>query len=130
MVCECILNNYHRRESRRREVEQVGMSAPVALQDDAGTSGMVDASTVAEHMVGSSNDSYGDLDMNEALRRLTRHVDRKRSSGVQVDTLSVKVAEMLVTGKNRREIASEIGVSPTRVASVIHALREHVSDWA
>ena len=130
MVCECILNNYHRRESRRREVEQVGMIAPSSMQEGAGATGTVDAASVAERMLTSTSDPNGyDHGMNDALRRLTSHVDRKRASGLTIDSLSVKIAEMLVAGKNRREIASEIGISQTRVTSAIHSLREHVSDW-
>lgn len=131
MVCECIINNYHRRESRRREVEQVGLIAPTSMQDDAGATGTVDAASVAERTLVSTSDPNGyDNGMRDAMRRLNIHVERKRSTGAGIDTLAVQIAGLLVAGKNRREIADDLGVSPTRVTHAIFALREHVADWA
>jgi DNA-directed RNA polymerase specialized sigma24 family protein len=130
MVCECVLNNYHRRESRRREVEQVGMIAPSAMQDDAGATGTVDAASVADRMVASTGDAGGhDYAMSEAIRRLASHVDKKRAAGLTIDSMSVQIAAQLAAGKNRREIAADFGISQARVTTAINSLREHVSDW-
>jgi len=129
MVCECILNNYHRRETRRREVEQVGMPAPLSMRDDEGC-GSVDASKVAERVLvkwehgGGSDDTMGD-----AIRRLERHLTKKTSTGLTVDPLAMQVAALLASGLNRREIAAEVGVSTNRVNLVIANLRERVADW-
>lgn len=132
MVCECVLNNYHRREARRREVEQVGMSAPAALREDAGLCGTVDAAVVAERMgstLASGTPSSQD-GMDEALRRLGGHIHKKRQAGIALDTMSVQIAELLVGGMNRREIAGKIGIPQSRVTTAINLLREHVLDWA
>ena len=130
MVCECVLNNYHRKKRREREIEQVGMIAPSSMQDDAGPSGMVDAASVADRMVSSDAEPTDAVQgMDDAIQRLQAHVDRKRAAGLTIDAFSVRIAEMLYTGKNRREIADEIGVSQARVASAILSLREHVRDW-
>lgn len=130
MVCECILNNYHRRESRRREVEQVGLIAPSSMQDEAGATGTVDAATVAERMMVYADPNGYEHGMNDAIRRLASHVERKRSEGLAIDSLAVRIAGLLVTGKNRREIAQDLGVSQARVTTAIHTLREHVADWS
>lgn len=130
MVCECILNNYHRRETRRREVEQVGMPAPMSMRedDDCGT---VDAAKVAERvLVNWKHPSEGGDDtMGDAIRRLERHLTKKSATGLTVDPLAMQVAALLATGLNRREIAAEVGVSPNRVNLVIANLRERVADW-
>lgn len=130
MVCECILNNYHRREQRRRETEQVGMSAPASMKNDAGESGSVDAAAVAERTLASTGTGVGhDYEMERAIRRLESHMARKQAEGVPVDALTVEIATQLVAGKNRREIAESLRVSQTRVSSAIMALREHVTDF-
>lgn len=128
MVCECILNNYHRSESRRREVEQVGVSAPTSLRDDAGETGTVDAASVAERTL-TSADTDTDTAMLDALTRLEGHVRRKQAAGVVIDPIAVQVAGLLVTGMNRREIAQTLNVQATRVTASINALREHARDW-
>lgn len=130
MVCECILNNYHRRETRRREVEQVGMPAPMSMRedDDCGT---VDASKVAERVLvnWSHPSENGDDTMGDAIRRLERHLTKKNATGLTVDPLAMRVVALLATGLNRREIAAEVGVSTNRVNLVIANLRERVADW-
>lgn len=128
MICDCVLKNYHRRESRRREMEQVGMRAPVAMQEDAGASGMVDVAMAADRMLVS--DASDMVSEGDALRRLGDHLKRKAARGLDVDPLEVKVAELLATGLNRREIAGQLNVSQGRVGNVITSLREHVLDWA
>lgn len=133
MVCECILNNYHRREQRRREVEQVGMSAPVSMRDEGeGTSGYVDAASAADRILVAPREGWASPEgdgMPEAMRRFRDHLVQKAKQGAEVDPLGPTVAEMLVAGHGRREIAKATGVSPGRVAAIITALREHASDW-
>lgn len=134
MVCECILNNYHRREQRRREVEQVGMPAPTSMRDEGeGTTGQVDAASVADRVLVSPRDGWSSPEgdgMPEALRRLHDHLRQKAGRGLVVDPLEPKVAELLVAGMGRREIAQATGVSQGRVTAVIASLREHATDWA
>jgi RNA polymerase sigma factor (sigma-70 family) len=131
MVCECILNNYHRRETRRREVEQVGMPSPLSMRGDG--CGTVDAAEVAEKMLVTNREHWshpeGEDTMGEAVRRLGRHLDKKNDKGLTVDPLSMQVAALLADGLNRREIALKMGVSPNRVSQVITNLRERVADW-
>lgn len=134
MVCECILNNYHRREQRRREVEQVGMSAPSSMRDEGegAATGQVDAASVADRLlVTSSSWSSPEGDgMTDAMRRFHDHLAQKLGRGIAVDPLESKVAELLVAGLGRREIAAEVGVTQGRVTNIIASLREHAADWA
>lgn len=134
MVAECILNNYHRREQRRREVEQVGMPAPASMRDEGeGTSGQVDAASVADRLLVAPRDHWSSPEgdgMSEAIRRLGDHLRQKMNRGMVVDPLEPKVAELLVAGLGRREIAQAVGVSQGRVTAVITSLREHAMDWA
>lgn len=131
MVAECVLLNYHRRESRRHQVEQVGMSTPASMRDEPeGQTGTVDVAAVAErvlvdhHAAGSTAEG-----LHEALRRLDQHLQKKVSRGLAVDPAAAHVASMLVMGMGRREISQELKVSQARVTEIIGSLREHAADW-
>jgi DNA-directed RNA polymerase specialized sigma24 family protein len=134
MVCECVLNNFHRKQARIREIEQVGMSAPASMRDEAEEfGGMVDAAEVADRLLVVHQDHWshpeGDDGTGDAMRRLADHLGRKDRAGIAVDPLEARVAGMLSAGLNRREIAQQVGVSQGRVVNAIASLREHVTDW-
>ena len=131
MVAECVLLNYHRRESRRREMEQVGMSAPASMRDEPeGQTGMVDAASVAERLLVASHASGAvESEMQEALRRLDQHLREKAVRGLAVDPEASHVAALLVMGMGRREISQKLKVSQSRVTEIIGSLREHAADW-
>lgn len=134
MVCECILNNYHRKESRRREVEQIGVPAPAALKEEAeATGGQVDAAVVADRIVARGvrmehQDEPEDTEA-AALERLQRHLERKVREGMALDPLALRIAQMLADGHNRRDIAKALDVPQARVLAAIAALRQGAADW-
>lgn len=129
MVAECVLLNYHRREQRRREIEQVGMQTPLSMRDEKGAStGHVDALSVAERSLESQPMAGGD--MKDALRGLQIHLSKKaQASGTLLDPNTVRVASLLIEGFGRREIAQTLGVSPGVVAQIVLSLRENMIDW-
>jgi DNA-directed RNA polymerase specialized sigma24 family protein len=123
MVIGCILNNYQRRENRKRDMEQVG----IVVQSKEGENGLVDVAEMAERVLVDTNQQTGDP--TAALERLSKHLRIKQSRGQTVDPLSYQVAEYLAVGMNRREIAKELGVNHTKVMQVIQGLQQHLSDW-
>lgn len=131
LVAEGILNNFHRKEARRRSIEQVGLAAPMSMKEDAGASGMVDAASVAETSLISNefSPSISDGGMPDAIRRLSNHLEKKRTQGISVDLMAVTVAKSLAEGFNRQEIAKTLGVTQGRVNQAISSLREHAGDW-
>ena len=131
MVIECILNNFHRKESRRRSMEQGGVSAPASMREEAEvTGGMVDAALLAERtLVNRGAYVPSDGGMPDAIRKLTNHLIRKASSGAAVDPLSLDVARLLGDGYSRMEVARALKVKQARVAIAIASLQEHAADW-
>lgn len=131
MVIECILNNFHRKESRRRSMEQVGVVAPRSMREDSEASGgMVDAALLAEKTLVNRGDYVPpDGGMPSAIRKLTDHLIRKAASGAAIDPLSLDVARLLADGNTRMEIARALKVKQARVTLVISSLQEHTADW-
>lgn len=122
MVCECILNNYHRKESRKREFEQIGVSAPAALQDDAGSSGQVDAAEMAESAVGHEAQHQGMGDALERMRFFLLDYDIDPDVGV-------RIAQLLSEGHTRREIATEMKISMNELGKLIEELQDALKNW-
>lgn len=123
LVTECLLNNYHRKENRRREVEQVGMSAPPYLQKDGGAT-TVDAALVAREVGG--DDEVGE-DVLATLRRVDRVIERQRKQGKDIDRRASAVAGFLITGHTKKDIAQKMKLSPARVNRIINMLKESLS---
>lgn len=123
LVTECLLNNYHRKENRRRDMEQVGMSAPPYLQVDGGAT-TVDAALVARDVGG--NDDVGE-DVLATLRRVERVIERQRKQGKDIDKRASAVAGFLITGHTKKDIAHKMKLSPARVNRIIDMLKESLS---
>ena len=121
LVTECILSNYHRKESRRREVEQIGLPAREG--------GTVDVAVAAERRLG-NDERWGDGGDALASRNLHRHLTRLRMQGMDVDPLAERLVPFLMDGMGRREIAKQLGVSEGRVTQALSSLRTHAVGWA
>lgn len=125
MVCECILNNYHRKETRRREFEQLGLPAPKSLRDEAeGAYGSVDAAVAADKVLAQIGRRHEDGDMGQVLSQFQRHLATR-----QADPLDAQVVVYLATGHGVREIAKALNVKMSVVTQVISSLRRHAVDW-
>lgn len=130
LVISCILNNYHRRETRHRTIEQVGMTAPLALRDGAEINGgIVDAATIAEQMSSAQINPHSDGSMKSAVQKLTQHLERKSAQGAIIDPMAAQIATLLAEGLNRKEIAAVTGIPVIRISKSISTMREHLQDW-
>lgn len=121
LVISCILSNYHRREQRRREFEQVGLSSRSGEETDV--------ALAAERRL--PNDArWGDGSDALAMRGMVSHLDRLRARGVEVNDHEVAIMHHLRDGLGRQEIAERLGLPPARVAQLIVSLREHARGWS
>lgn len=123
IVTECLLNNYHRKESRRREVEQIGMTAPKSMQDDMG-SNTVDVALVAKDVASATE--VGE-DVVAMLMRLDKTLERQRNKGLIIDQRATMVAGMLVIGHSKKEIAEKMSIPTSKVNAIIQGLRVGLS---
>lgn len=122
MVAECVLSNYHRKESRRREVEQIGLPS-------GSEGGSVDVAVAAERRL-RNDERWGDGGDALASRNLHRHLMRLRMRGMDVDPLAERLVPFLMDGMGRREIARQLDVSEGRVTQALSSLRVHAVGWA
>jgi len=124
LVITCILNNYHRKMSRQREIEQTGMNAPASLSESA-YGGQIDASEVAARVLASTDQESEE----PTFIRFQAHLSRKASQGLTVDPIAFQVARLLYEGHNQKDIAEKMGVRHGQVLRAIQSLREHAADW-
>jgi len=132
MVCGCILNNYQRKEDRRRSHEQTGMYI-AGHYDDGEPSGQADAALAAldPGWQGSQTRTKTEAAMDEeqALKSLQARV-RKEGRGRPEGPIAVKALPLLYRGHTRSEIASKLGHEPSRVGRALAFIRKVARNWA
>jgi DNA-directed RNA polymerase specialized sigma24 family protein len=128
LVCGSILANYHRKMSRRREMEQVGMRG---LNCDSGNLEYLDASQASDSMAGHDMLHGGSVVGTEdtaawslALEALERHL---RASNV--GELAIQAMLYAAQGFTRSEIARILDQDPGRVGRALAKLRRATRSW-
>lgn len=125
MVAGCLLSNYHRKESRRRQVEQIGLNA---MTDDGFVN--VDAADACASRVECAN--Y--LDMTPLVDKdfidfLMLRVD---TMGVTMEgrQMALQVLPLAIEGHGRQNIAAALNVPLAHVARALKTIKTSMSDWA
>lgn len=130
MVCGCVLANYHRKESRRAEFEQVG--CPNALSDGPKS---VDAALKATEDEDCIPPLHASVAGPEDGPGITRAVDSLQDfigsgggrSGIK--GLACQAIPFVYQGYTRKEISQALGVSPAKVTQVLSFLRTQANSW-
>ena len=125
MVCSCILSNYHRKQHRTREMEQVGLLNPLGSEGE-GTryTDVASSATVASRAMLVQEDC---LMMEEAQDLLAQ---MQQGSQDAESRLAAKVLPLLLAGTPREDIASSLGVSPASLSRALSHLRKQAAAWA
>ena len=120
MVCGCILSNYHRREYRRRSVEQIGLNAPT---DDGFVN--VDAADACASRVECATylDTTSMVDK-DFIDYLMSQTDSKGQP------LTLQVLPLAIEGHGRQEIAAALNVPMAHVARALKTIKTTMSDWS
>jgi hypothetical protein len=129
MVCNCVLANYHRRECRRLEVEQVGLSC--ALDDERD----VDASLQAvddglEFSYGTLQEPDAEARAVRAIQSLRGHLITQDAENAKTQALASQILPLLYQGYGRKDIARTLSISPVKVTQAMTYLRSHAPSWA
>jgi DNA-directed RNA polymerase specialized sigma24 family protein len=112
MVCSCILSNFHRRENRRRQVEQVGLPAADGEDQDVGE-------------VASS-----DPRMTESVDAEADFLRHLRASGSGPDLgVAIQILPLVHQGLNRIEIAAQLHLPKGTVSRALALLKEQAARW-
>lgn len=134
MVCECILNNYHRKQKRIRTNEKIGMHVGIQQGglEDFGMENDVALGAVNEPdlmMPDPDADVRTEMARNGLLEALYKHGRCDR--GLRPDAeLAIKALPLVEQGMRRTEIADELGVSSGRAGKALAFLRRTTEAWA
>lgn len=112
MVCGCIISNYHRKQVKTRQREQIGISGMTTVTDVAHA-----ASNMLSHSVF--------MDENTSHTNFVKILEEKTKD----PTVSLQVLQLLDQGFGRSEIAGMIGISDARASKVIKQIREVGTEW-
>lgn len=127
MVCRCVLANYHRKQSKRRQHEQLGLPG----YDECGQRGMVDAgSAKAVVPEGAAIQPDGEVFDTWAVESLEFQITKSRRSSTKEARLALRVLPLIRDGYKRGEIADTIGESPASVSRAMAFLRSIARTWA
>jgi len=122
MVCGCILSNYHRKQKRVRQFEQLGLPS---YQD--GEYGQQDAASNTTRPAPSTlaHDTYL---MGEVVDDLVEYMQTMRGSRVEIRT-AIDVLPYVTAATPRALIASELTISMAAVSRAVSFLRRSTLAW-
>jgi len=128
MVCGCILSNYHRKASRRRSREQVGLPTYVNGEWKVGDA----AESALADQVGADKLGFEleQVEISEAAADLLEHIARSPRAESREAQLACEILPLKSAGFSRTEIAHFIGVSPSMVSRGLAFLRDRARDWS
>lgn len=104
MVCGCILSNYHRRESRRRAMEQVSLT-------------------------GVDMDSITTLDTTIMVNKDFTDFLVDKVSAKDSRQLVLQVMPLIIEGHGRQDIAAALNISMNHVAKATKIIKATMSEW-
>lgn len=123
MVAGCILSNYHRRESRRRQVEQIGMNAPD--QNDGGFTNVNAADACASRV-----DCASYLDTSAMVDKDFIDYLCQRVSPQAGRQMALQVLPLAIEGHGRQEIAQALNVPLAHIANALKTIKATMSEWS
>jgi DNA-directed RNA polymerase specialized sigma24 family protein len=125
LVCGCLLSNYHRKQSRIRAVEQVGLNA----QTEDGFVN-VDAADACATRVECA--SYLDTTPMVDKDFIDYMVQRVDAMGVPTEgrQMALLVLPLAIEGHGRQEIAAALNVPMSVVAKALKIIKTTMSDWS
>jgi hypothetical protein len=146
MVCDCVLKNFHRKQSRIRSHEQTGVMAPASLSGVRDAEGWceVDAALVANSATkdirgGSldtdpSNEVADDMVRSSLQKYLRRCSVIAKYHGDDKEAYEFFLAERVMPlksiGMTRAEIAAELDLPLGHISKGLAALRLGTMEWA
>lgn len=122
MVCSCVLSNYHRKQAKVGEHEQVGVQG----FDAEGNHALLDASTQAEAGPSSEAENRSMIEAGTDLVEYMRQAPM--GTGREAD-LAAAALPLIVEGLDRKEIAERLGVSLPTLSKAMCFLKDQAREW-
>lgn len=131
MVCGCVLMNYHRKEQRRRSIEQIGLTVPVSKQErgarfkdvDVGDA-IPDQTTAFWGAPKQDIPRWVECDLVNHLLAAAR--PRKRAMAA----LAVRLIPLARAGMTRAEMSAVLGASKAHIGKAMAFLKAEAREWA
>ena len=125
MVCSCVLSNYHRKQHRVQQMEQVGLLNPLGAEDD-GTRYLDVASNVT--VPAKVTSVHEDALVLEEAQDLLVHM--QAASQDAESRLAARVLPLLLEGSTPRDqLAPALGVSAASLSRALSHLRKQARIW-
>lgn len=123
MVCSCVLSNYHRKQNRIHEMEQLGLPSPT---DDDGTRwGDVASNTTIPAPLTFAAEEH---DLLEAAEDLAAYM-RQGCGSTPETRLATRMVPHLLQGSSREHMAASLGVSKVAISKATTTLRTQARHW-
>lgn len=125
MVISCVLNNFHRRENRYRDRQQVGIgsySDGKWVIDDVACSDL--ASSQADH-----NDLMTEVGMDECVDDLQHFIRKSQRGQSKEGRLAVEILPLVRRGHTRKEISELMDIPCSHVSKALGYLRAQTREW-
>jgi len=130
MVCECVLANYHRKESRRLEFEQVGYPSRKSTgESHRDVDASLEATDETLPLCGNllcPDEQYETLQLVTSLQDF---IGRQGDGKPWVREMAVQAVPLMCKGYSRKDIAQEMQVSSSKATQVISFLRAKTAEW-
>ena len=128
LVCGSVLANYHRKQGKQREYEQVGM---LGMDNDLGGLVHMDASQASDHLDGTDMLLSGTVHDPSVSTSWDLAMESMESHLVEtgVGDLAVQTLRYTTQGYTRAEIAADLGEDAGRVGRALAKLRKAARTW-
>ncbi len=123
LVCSCVMSNYHRKQCRRRAVEQIGL---FGYRDGKKT--LVDAGS-EEAIWPKGFLIQGGPDENLALSDLAAYLRNNRRVHSPDGRLAVRLLPLVHAGYTQTEMAQEVGVCKLTISKALDVLKTQALRW-
>lgn len=133
MVCGCVLMNYHRKEQRRRSIEQIGLTVPLPNSSQWREGRYRDADvgdalpTLTTALWGEPKHDIPAWVESDLVDYLLRGVPRRKRA---LATLAAKLIPLARVGLSRAEMAGALGVSKAHIGKAMAYLKAEAQEWA
>jgi len=126
MVAGCILSNYHRKVSRQRSVEQIGI---IGYEDGQAVSmDVADACGKTQFNGGGSSVQVHDpILMRDFITYIKEQSTTKKDQALEATAL--RILPMVIEGYERGEIAQSLSISKATVSRALVFLRQTIGNW-
>lgn len=127
MVCGCVLANYHRREQRRRSIEQVGLTVSPVPEKRSQAVGDALSDQPPNPLWGAPKQDIPLWVERDLVAHLRTSVGRRKRAEA---ALAIKLIPLARQGLTRTEMAAALGESKAHVSKGLAYLKAKTREWA